>query len=78
MCVSINYLGARCGFAIAVSGHFLHALVKMAVTRKNCLIFGLKSQTEQQMLPCQGQPTGVYRLGTRNNVRIGKIRGGVF
>ena len=59
MCVSINYAGAHCRLAIADSGHSLHALVKMAVTRKSCLIFGLKGDTEQQVLPCHGEPTGV-------------------
>ena len=78
MCVSINYAGARCSFAIADSGHFLHALVTMAVTRKNCSIFGHKCDTQQQVLPCHGEPTGVYTLRTRNNVRIDKLRGGAL
>ena len=78
MCASINYAGVRCSFAIADGGHSLHALVQMAVTRKNCLIFGLKGDTEQQVLPCHREPTGVYKLGTRNNVRIDKLRGGAL
>ena len=76
--VSINYAGARCSFAIADGGHSLHALVKMPVTRKNCSIFGLKGDTEQQVLPCHGEPTGVYRLGPRKNVRIDKLCGGAL
>ena len=76
MCVSINYVGARCNFAIADGGHSLHALVTRAVIHKNCLNFGLKRDAEQQVLPCHGEPTGVYRLGTRNNVPIDELRGG--
>ena len=75
MCVWIKYAGANCSFAFADRGHSLHALFKMAVTRKNCLIFGVKGDTEQQVLPCHGEPTGVYRLRTRKNVRIDKLRG---
>ena len=78
MCGSVNYAGACFGFSIADGGHSLHALVKMTVTRKNCLIFGLKGHTEQQVLPCHGEPTGVYRLGTRKNVRIDKLCGGAL
>ena len=78
MYVSINCAGTRGSFPIADGGPSLHALVKMAVTRKNCLIFGLKGDTEQQVLTCHPEPTGVYRLGTRNNVRIDKLRGGAW
>ena len=76
MCVWIDYAEARFSFAFADSGHSLHALVKMAVTRKNCLIFGLKGDTEQQVLPCHGEPPGVYRLGTRKSLCIDNLCGG--
>ena len=78
MCVSVKYAGACFSFSTGDGGHSLLALVKMTVTRKNCLIFGLKGHTEQQLLPCHGEPTGVSRLETRKNVRIDKLCGGAL
>ena len=73
MYASINCAGARGSFPIADGGHSLRARVKMAVRRKNCSIFGLKGDTEHHVLPCDGEPTGVYKLGTRKNVHIDKL-----